>query len=68
MEVAGDTDVHVGRWTGSHDVEDRCPCPQEACGLISAARALRVCPQHAWDADRPLRSGHWASDCPGAAA
>lgn len=57
---------HIGRaWTG-HDIEDRCPCPQEACGLVAEDKIDPSCPEHAIEQGRTTRSTHRESSCPGA--
>lgn len=53
---------HHGRaWTG-HEVEDACPCPQEACGLVSTPDP--DCPEHALVAAKSIRQSHTAENCP----
>lgn len=54
---------HVGRaWTG-HLIEDECPCPQEACGLVSMSNYHPDCGWHT--VTKTIRQGHAASKCPG---
>lgn len=46
--------MHMGRsWSGSR-LEDECPCPQEACGLVRLDRASE---NHASGASGPYVSG-----------
>ena len=65
------TGYHSGRcWPPSTAIEDECPCPQEACGLVDPQRAHPDCEQH-YFLDNPLkarsmRQGHPADQCPGA--
>jgi len=55
--------MHMGRhWVG-HDIEDRCPCSQEACGLVDSAKRDPQCAQHL--SDRSFRQQHPADQCPG---
>lgn len=55
---------HSGRaWTG-HDIEDACPCAQEACGLVDLSRADPECRHHPWERARTIRQSHEASLCP----
>lgn len=57
------TRMHMGRhWVG-HDIEDRCPCPQEPCGLIDPANRHVDCVQHL--SSRTFRQDHPADRCPG---
>lgn len=56
--------LHIGRsWTG-HDLEDNCPCPQAACGLIESGNISADCDQHPLRAYKSIRQGHRAHDCP----
>lgn len=58
------TTMHVGRsWTGTR-IEDECPCPKEACGLVDTARAVPECTQHPVSAMKSIRQGHFADRCP----
>lgn len=49
-----------GRW-----IEDKCPCPQEACGLVAVDRMREDCPEHRLEAAKTIRQMHDAQDCPG---
>lgn len=54
---------HVGRsWNGSA-LEDKCPCPKEACGLVVLGRTNPECTQHPVERGRSMRQGHPAGDC-----
>ena len=56
--------LHSGRsWTG-HDVEDSCPCNQEACGLVDVFKADPDCTQHPIGRSKTMRQGHDADLCP----
>lgn len=56
-------DFHMGRsWTGHH-MEDECPCPQEACGLIARDKVAEDCPQHYFGRSKTMRSIHRVADC-----
>ncbi|MFA5053021.1 MAG: hypothetical protein WC565_03115 [Parcubacteria group bacterium] len=57
-------DLHIGRSWSRHDLEDACPCPQEACGLVAMSRIEPDCPQHAIQAAKTIRQSHDAKDCP----
>lgn len=58
-------DMHMGRsWSGSR-LEDACPCPQEACGLISGRRASPDCDQHRLGSGKTMRQIHVEDKCPG---
>lgn len=56
---------HTGRSFNGHHMEDACPCPQEACGLVDFKKADAECPQHAFGASKTMRQGHMADACPG---
>lgn len=58
------TDHHIGRSFEGHTMEDACPCPQAACGLVTMKTALPDCPQHAFGAAKTMRQGHPDRDCP----
>ncbi|MFD6030495.1 hypothetical protein ACFWE5_07250 [Cellulosimicrobium funkei] len=54
---------HLGRsWTG-HQLEDACPCPQAACGLVSTDAIDPTCDQHALDKARTMRQVHDGRAC-----
>lgn len=56
--------THVGRAFEGHTIEDACPCPKAACGLVSLDAQDPECPQHAFTAAKTLRQGHAGRDCP----
>lgn len=56
-------DVHSGRAWSGHVIEDKCPCPQQPCGLVKLSEADPECPEHRMD--KTLRQGHAEKDCPG---
>ncbi|WP_042426764.1 hypothetical protein [Streptacidiphilus anmyonensis] len=56
---------HIGRAWGDTEIEDACPCPQEACGLIDPVRAVPECDQHGPGTAKTMRQGHGADECPG---
>lgn len=65
QEEIRNTVWHMGRaWTG-HAIEDECPCPQEACGLVSSVTKDDECPQHGFGASKTTRQGHPEQNCPG---
>jgi hypothetical protein len=55
---------HMGRAFTGHAIEDTCPCPKTACGLITMDTADQDCPQHAFTAAKTMRQGHQERDCP----
>jgi hypothetical protein len=66
--------MHWGRaWTG-HTVEDNCPCPKAACGLVDGlypGADFPECAQHNPRdplAARTMRQAHRADKCPALAA
>ena len=59
---------HIGRQWHGHDIEDACPCPQQACGLVVIGEADPSCEQHPIGRCKTMRQGHSAADCPGRAA
>lgn len=56
---------HVGRSFGSTHLEDTCPCPQEACGLVARDRVDPRCPQHTATSNKTIRQAHRPDACPG---
>lgn len=59
--------MHSGRsWVG-HPLEDACPCPKEACGLVNMSNVDEDCEQHGMGATKTIRQSHFGDDCPGAA-
>jgi hypothetical protein len=59
---------HVGRSFAGHRLEDDCPCPKEACGLVNMQTVDNACPQHGFQASKTIRQGHRPEDCAGAEA
>ncbi|MFR9767083.1 hypothetical protein [Nocardia sp. SC052] len=57
---------HSGRcWPPGTAIEDECPCPKEACGLVDLQRAVPECEHHPFWRAKSMRQGHRAEDCPG---
>ena len=56
------TDYHMGRSFHDTRLEDECPCPKEACGLVSTP--VESCEQHNVLAGKTMRQLHSAGDCP----
>jgi hypothetical protein len=55
--------MHVGRhWGGPGPLEADCSCPKAPCGLVAEWAA--VCPEHAPEHGRTMRSRHPADRCP----
>ncbi|WP_433520093.1 hypothetical protein ACQP2T_63875 (plasmid) [Nonomuraea sp. CA-143628] len=54
------TGFHVGR-----DIEDVCPCPQEACGCVGTGLAVDGCPMHDLLHADGERQAHALAECPG---
>jgi ribosomal protein L37E len=65
MEEIANTVWHTGRAFTGHTMEDECPCPQEACGLIDLNKADTECSQHGFGKSKTMRQGHTAENCPG---
>ncbi|SEM70374.1 hypothetical protein [Streptacidiphilus jiangxiensis] len=59
------TRSHIGRAWEDTEIENVCPCPQEACGLIDPMRAAPECDQHGPGTAKTMRQGHRADQCPG---
>lgn len=57
---------HVGRSWSGHWMEDECPCPQEACGLVQMKNADPRCMQHAGTGAKTMRQIHSPEKCPAA--
>lgn len=66
LDAALASPEHMGRSWDGHPLEDACPCPVEACGLVSSPDP--ACEQHGHSFARTMRQGHRASDCPAAEA
>lgn len=61
--------MHIGRSFAGTPLEDSCPCPKAACGLvITAGLDTSDCPEHAFRAAKTMRQGHRAEQCPGEGA
>lgn len=65
LEEIQNTVWHMGRAWEGHEMEDACPCPQEACGLVTTETRDANCPQHSFGASKTMRQGHAAQNCPG---
>lgn len=55
--------THMGRSFEGHTIEDACPCPKAACGLVNFNEVDQDCPQHAFTAAKTMRQGHPGRDC-----
>jgi hypothetical protein len=55
---------HIGRAYAGHAIEDACPCPKTACGLVSLDAQDPDCPEHAFNSAKTMRQGHLHRDCP----
>lgn len=56
--------TQIGRgWTG-HEMEDKCPCEKEECGLVAWEKIDEKCPQHSLLAAKTIRQFHEDADCP----
>lgn len=59
-------DMHMGRSFSGTRLEDACPCPKAACGLVITTGLMTSdCPEHAFAATKTMRQGHRAEQCPG---
>lgn len=56
--------IHFGRSFVGSKLEEICPCPQEACGLIDEEKVVPECPEHPWGRIKTIRQMHKAEDCP----
>jgi hypothetical protein len=56
---------HVGRSFSDTRLEDSCPCPKAACGLVISDRIDGACTEHPWQRGKTMRQGHLPADCPG---
>jgi hypothetical protein len=59
--------THIGRSWASHEIEDNCPCPQAACGLVPLDQVSPACDQHPPARAKSIRRSHPAEQCPGEA-
>lgn len=57
------SETHIGRSWHGHRLEDECPCPKAACGLVIADFVRLDCPEHAWTATKTIRQIHYLADC-----
>lgn len=64
MTAAEQSTLHVGRSWSGHGLEDGCPCPKAACGLVVGATVDAACPQHALATGKTIRQTHAAEQCP----
>ena len=65
FRVTPKPEYHVGRsWWPHHSVEDACPCPKAACGLVVLSQAREDCPEHGFHKGKSLREIHPAHLCP----
>lgn len=62
----GHGEQHIGRsWPGQRPVmEEQCPCPKAACGLVVASTIAPGCDQHGMSGAKTIRQNHYESDCP----
>lgn len=59
-------DWHWSRhFDGPGELEYRCPCPKEPCGMVARNRTAPECSQHPFERAKTTRSGHRPEDCPG---
>lgn len=64
LGLTADDVQHIGRsWDSTH-LEDSCPCPKTACGLVARDRVNPLCSQHPPGACKTIRQSHRAADCP----
>lgn len=64
-----DQPFHISRhFAGPGELEARCPCEKEVCGMVNSDRPAPTCTEHnARECGaKSIRSGHRAVDCPGA--
>jgi hypothetical protein len=59
---------HIGRSFADTHLEDKCPCPKAACGLVPRDQVVEECGQHHWTSAKTIRQSHPAAACPGAPA
>lgn len=62
--MPADSGNHVGRSWHGHRIEDDCPCPKAACGLVLQDTVVEACGQHHWSACQTIRQSHPADRCP----
>lgn len=55
---------HVGRSWSGHGLEDECPCPQAACGLVDTDDIVEECTEHPMRAAKTIRQHHYSHQCP----
>lgn len=55
--------MHMGRSFVGTRLEDQCPCPKEACGLVDMNKASPECDQHTIGSCKTMRQGHHEEDC-----
>lgn len=68
IQFEGADDSHIGRSFAGHPLEDDCPCPKAACGLVPSNDAVAECEHHPATRSKTMRQQHLASRCPARAA
>lgn len=56
--------MHIGRSFSDTRLEDSCPCPKEACGLVNTNNISPDCDQHPPERAKTLRQVHKSDECP----
>lgn len=56
--------MHIGRSFSDTRLEDLCPCPKEACGLVNTDNISPDCDQHPPERAKTLRQVHKGDECP----
>lgn len=66
MSPAHAIPYHLGRsWPGQGTpLEDNCPCPKTACGLVADTSVHPDCDQHPFQHAKTMRTIHPADQCP----
>ncbi|QWY81345.1 hypothetical protein SEA_RIZWANA_48 [Arthrobacter phage Rizwana] len=57
--------MHIGRHFKGTLLEDVCPCGKAPCGLVDWNKINPECIQHSFSANKTIRQGHTAENCPG---
>jgi len=58
------SNMHIGRSFSDTRLEDFCPCPKEACGLVNTDNVSPDCDQHPFEKAKTIRQSHKDKDCP----
>jgi len=56
-------DWHISRHWSATDLEDACPCPKKACGMVPLDQVAPECQEHPSTRGKTIRRAHLPEDC-----